>query len=102
MPEYKLLINPFAEIDLIEAKEWYDLQKENLGSEFIQEIRNTIRKISENPFQFPVIKFKIRKALILKFPYSVFFYIDDKIINIFAIFHTHRNPIVWKKRFKNT
>ena len=31
MKDYKLLINPFAELDLTEAKQWYDLQQENLG-----------------------------------------------------------------------
>ena len=99
MTEYKLLINPFAEADLIDTKEWYDLQKENLGLEFVNEVKKTIFRIQENPLQFPVIRAKIRKALVKRFPFSIFFYIDETVINVFAVFHTHRNPIIWKKRF---
>ena len=100
MIKYQLIINPFAEIDLYDAKKWYDLQKENLGSEFIQETENTIFQIKNNPFQFPLIKSKIHRAVVSRFPYSIFFYVDENIINVFAIFHTHRNPVIWKERFK--
>ena len=53
---YRLIINSFAELDLQIAKEWYDIQKEGPGSEFIYEIDNTLKRISNNPNQFPKIK----------------------------------------------
>lgn len=42
MKTYNLLINPFAELELEEAKDWYNLQQNNLGDKFINEIE-TIR-----------------------------------------------------------
>jgi hypothetical protein len=99
--EYKLIINPFAELELEEAKDWYNLQQDNLGNEFVMEIDKTIIRIKENPFQFPKEKKQIRKAVAKRFPYSLFFYVDDLIINIFAIFHSSKNPMIWKKRFEN-
>ena len=54
--EYKLIINPFAELELEDAKDWYNSQKDNLGSEFIMEIDKIIIRISEKPFQFPKVK----------------------------------------------
>lgn len=99
--EYKLIINPFAELELEEAKDWYNLQQDNLGNEFVMEIDKTIIRIIENPFQFPKEKKQIHKAVVKNFPYYLFFYVDDFLINIFAVFHSSRNPMIWKKRFEN-
>lgn len=101
MIKYKLIINPFAEQDLKDTKNWYDLQKEKLSIEFIEEVDILFKRIINNPFQFPVTKKnKIRKALVKRFPFSVLFYIEEDIINVFAVFHTYRNPNTWKKRIK--
>lgn len=99
MKDYKLLINPFAELELNEAKEWYNLQKDKLGDKFINEVDKTVMQINENPYQFPKEKKQIRKAVVKTFPYSIFFYVADNLINIFAVFHSSRNPMIWKKRF---
>ena len=98
MKKYNLIINPFAEEDIKESMEWYNLQKEKLGEEFFQEIKKTAFSIKENPFQFEEIKNEIRQAIIKRFPFLMFFYIDGSTINIFAVFHQKRNPRIWKKR----
>lgn len=100
MKIYNLLINPFAELELEEAKDWYNLQQDDLGERFVKEIDKTIIRINENPFQFPKEMKKIRKAIVNDFPYSIFFYMTDNLINVFAIFHSSRNPMIWKKRFR--
>ncbi|MEA2043067.1 MAG: type II toxin-antitoxin system RelE/ParE family toxin [Bacteroidota bacterium] len=99
--EYRLIIHPFAELELEEAKDWYSLQQGNLGNEFVIEIDKIIIRIIENPFQFSKEKKQIRKAVVKRFPYSLFFYEDNFTINIFAVFHSSRNPVIWKKRFEN-
>ena len=99
MTKFSLLINPFAEADLTDAKDWYDLQKDNLGVEFVEEVKKSIFRIQENPKQFPVVKKNIRKALVKRFPFLIFFYVENDLINVFAVFHVSRNPIIWKKRF---
>ena len=99
MKNYKLLINPFAELELDEAKEWYNLQQNNLGERFVNEIDITVIRIRENPFQFPKEKKQIRKAVVNNFPYSILFNVADNLINIFAVFHSSRNPMIWRKRF---
>ena len=42
MSSFKLIINPFAELDLQVACEWYDLKKEELGKESLSEFENTL------------------------------------------------------------
>ena len=98
MSVYRLIINPFAEQDILEARDWYNEQKENLGNELIQEIKQTVISIEVNPLQFPEVRKNIRRAIVNRFPYSIFFTVNTTVINVFALFHTSRNPKVWKKR----
>lgn len=95
--KYKLQIHPFAELDLEDLKNYYDLKNEELGEEFVAEVKKTIKRIEENPYQFPKEK-QARKALVKKFPFIIFFYIKELLIVVFAIFHTSRNPKKLNKR----
>lgn len=96
MKEWKLVINPFAEIDLKVAHEWYNLQKENLGNEFLSEIGKIIKLIKANPHQFSIKQKNIHKAVLKRFPFTIFYTIQNNLIIVFAVFHNSRNPIVWK------
>lgn len=98
MGKYKLIINPFAQQDILDAREWYNQQKKNLGDELLLEVKQSIISIENNPFQYPEVKESIRKAIVNRFPYSIFFTISTSTINIFALFHTSRNPKVWEIR----
>jgi plasmid stabilization system protein ParE len=89
-----------AKMDIYHAKKWYNLQKHNLGTEFIDEIDNVYERIKFNPNQFPIIKKDIRKAVVKRFPYCLYYVVEPEIIRIFAVFHNSRNPIIWKQRVK--
>jgi toxin ParE1/3/4 len=98
MIRYRLIISHFAESDLQVTKEWYDLQKANLGEDFVYEVDKTLQIVLLNPLQFPKIKGMIRRALTQKFPFGIFFFVEEDIINVIAIMHCSRNPIIWKDR----
>lgn len=98
MKKFNLKINPFAELDLEDSFEYYENQKEGLGEEFLSEVKTTLKRITENPDQFPKSSKDVRKALIDRFPFIIFFYVKEAIINVFAIFHCSRNPKKLGKR----
>jgi len=62
MKHYKLLINSFAERDIVSSKHYYDAQKEGLGDEFLLELKRTIKSIENNPYLYPKIIKSARKA----------------------------------------
>jgi hypothetical protein len=82
------------------AKEWYEIQQENLGNEFLEETEQILIQITKNPFQFPKSQKTIRKAVMKRFPFSIFFTMHKNLVIVFAIFHNSRNPIVWKNRLR--
>jgi len=98
MKQYSLIIHPFAEYDLKIAADWYYLQKEGLDQNFIEEIEKTILRIKQNPRQFAFVRKKMRMAIVKRFPYGLYYYVTDDVINVFAVFHFSRNPKVWRKR----
>jgi len=95
---YKIFIRPEAEIDLDEAYFWYESQKAGLGKAFAVEVDTCIASIKRNPFAHP-LKYKVvHKALVHRFPYGVFYLIEQQTIVVIAIFHAKRNPRVWQDR----
>ena len=102
MKKYRLIINAFAESDLEIASDWYASRREGLDQDFIEEFEKAIQRIQENPRQFAVVRMQIRMSIVKRFPYGIYFYITDDIINVFAVFHFSRNPKNLKKRFKPT
>ena len=95
---YKLIIKPLAELDTMEAAKWYNDHRDGLGNEFLLALEAKIHAIKRNPNQFSNKYKKVHRALTERFPYGIFYFIENKTIFIIAIVHTHRSPGVWKKR----
>lgn len=96
---YKLELFKAAEDDLEDALDYYLEETFSTAQKFFDAYLEILDRIANNPFQFPKAKGKIRKARFSKpFPYNAYFFIDDEIIFITAIFHDKRNPKIWKER----
>jgi len=100
MKHFSLIISPFAQSDLKIAADWYAERKEGLDREFIEEIEKTIHQIVGNPQQFAFVRKKIRMAIVKRFPFGIYYYIGEDVINVSAVFHFSRNPKVMRKRIK--
>ncbi|TAL20924.1 MAG: type II toxin-antitoxin system RelE/ParE family toxin [Nitrospirae bacterium] len=81
-----------------EAGDWYEQERTGLGLEFLAEIERLIQRIADNPKQFPILYRDVRKAVVRRFPYCVYFRERDQHIVVLAVFHSARNPAVWKQR----
>lgn len=94
----KLLVLPQAESDLETAFYWYESQKTGLGVYFIQHVENGISRIQKNPLLYPVEYRQTRKHLIKRFPFKIFYMIDNDTIIILAVLHSKRDISLAKKR----
>lgn len=96
--KYKLVITYVAEKDIHEAALWYKNIRTNLGHEFIESIDSSIKLIQQLPESFPKVYKNIRRILLKRFPFGIFYLIDKKKIIILAVFHVSRDPRSWKTR----
>ena len=95
---YRLLVRRQAKLDLQRAVRWYEAQQPGLGREFMVQADAVLDRVSGNPVQYQVIYRDVRRAILRKFPYGVFYRIDGTDIVVFAVVHLHRDPSSWQTR----
>jgi hypothetical protein len=80
--------------------QWYDQRQLGLGEKFLREIDQTVGRILENPFAFPVIRrrHKVRRAMIQRFPYRIFISLTDDTVVVHAVLHGHQEDRHWEDR----
>lgn len=94
----RLVVRPEGQLDAEEAALWYDSQQLGLGDRFLEELDELLARIAENPRQFPEIGLGARRGLLHRFPYAVYFLVEEDSSVIIAILHQSRNPNAWKLR----
>lgn len=94
-----LILTEKAEEDLDDAYHWYEEQEPGLGKEVIRCIDAKIANINRHPLHHLVVQSEnVRRALVSRFPFSIYFEIEEGLITIFAILHQRRSPDYWKSR----
>jgi len=94
----RVVVRSGAQRDLSRATVWYERQQNGLGGLFLDSIDRLLDRISSNPWQFPEVESGVRRGLLGRFPYGVYFVVDPTHIDIIAILHLQRNPQDWKRR----
>ena len=85
-----------AERDLLLATGWYLREAPHVVGSFAEEIDRTFQRISERPNMHPLVDAHVRRALVRRFPFSVFYRILPDWIEVVAVLHQSRDPRVWR------
>lgn len=89
---YKLEIRPLATMEILEAFDWYDLQREGLGGEFLDELEAFYTRLLRNPTSYGFYDKPVRQGRIDRFPYVVVFEIFNESVVVYSIFMTRQYP----------
>ena len=95
---YELIVRSDAEKDITEIVLWYETKLKGLGNRFITSLDATFQSIQRNPGIYPKVYKEFRRALLPRFPYGVFYIIENHYIIIFAVINGKRKPNTWKNR----
>lgn len=90
-----------AQNDLKTTFEWYENRQLGLGDEFLIAFENEKRYIERNPLQFEQKYNGIRKAIIKRFPYIIYFEPLSNQVVIYAVLHAKRSLANFQRRLKN-
>jgi toxin ParE1/3/4 len=93
-----LSVGPQAEKEAQESARWYNNESLGLGEAFLEIVEQALDAISENPYQFPRVHRDVRRALLKRFPFGIFFRIRPDRIKVLAIVHLSRDPARWQRR----
>ena len=84
--------------ELARARRWYDDRRAGVGDELVACVDAVIQQAVIAPETCARVHREVRRVLVRRFPYGVFFLAEDDRIVVLAIFHAHRDPAVWKRR----
>ncbi|MBI3927735.1 MAG: type II toxin-antitoxin system RelE/ParE family toxin [Armatimonadetes bacterium] len=91
-------IRAVAQADIEEAAQYYELQSSGLGQRFLDEVLSSLQSFESNPFRYPAVHDEIRRALVHRFPFGVFYLVEPEEVVVIAVMHGTRDPSRWKKR----
>ena len=98
MTEYRLVSEPQADREIEAAFQWYEKERAGLGLEFLEELRSTYYRIVEGPLKYQHLRSGIRRASLRRFPYAVYFAVEQSKIVVLAVLHASRDPAEWQRR----
>jgi toxin ParE1/3/4 len=87
-----------AEAEFDEAFDFYDGRRAGLGAEFTAEVQKVLDRIAANPLIHQEVFADIRKAVVRRFPYCVYYRPHTDRVEVIAVFHTSRDPSIWQGR----
>ena len=87
-----LKISKIASQEIESAREYYNLQKPTLGEAFRDDIKKAFENIELFPYLYPKITDELRRTILLRYPYSIFYAIVDNDIIILSVAHQHKKP----------
>ena len=94
----RVIFKPEAEADLADAYDWYEQRDAGLGAEFIRCVESCVHGIQRHPEMYPVVHKNVRQGITRRFPYSIFYFIENDTVYIVSVFHSSRDPSVWQER----
>lgn len=88
--------HPLFDADVIDAANWYDARALGLGDAFVQNVRQSVDSISDDPTRFAESHPGLRYQRVHRFPYIILFTVTESELLILGALHTARSIDKWK------
>lgn len=93
-----LFVRPEAEADLAEAYAFYQECRAGLGDDFLASAQEALEQVRAHPAQYEEVMPGVRRALLHRFPYCVFYVRVEGAISVIGVLHASRSPDHWRSR----
>ncbi|HKK53501.1 MAG TPA: type II toxin-antitoxin system RelE/ParE family toxin [Myxococcota bacterium] len=93
----RVRLEPAARVDLFEAAAWYAEKADGLGRQFITVFDEAMSTIRDSPEAFPVVFNDVRRMVLRRFPFAVFYVMDESETVVLAVQHERRSPDRWPR-----
>ena len=95
---FRLRVKPRVYSDIQEAYQWYEEQSVGLGAAFIKAVDDSLDRIAEHPESYPAVMENVRRAVLHRFPYGIFYFVEGDTVVVLACYHASRDPRGWQDR----
>jgi toxin ParE1/3/4 len=97
----RLIYHPAAEAELLEAVRFYEGRLTGLGERFLEEFESAISTIVETPEAGQKVEGDLRRYIMQRFPYGIYYRTDGDELRILVIKHHSRHPNYWSERLED-
>jgi plasmid stabilization system protein ParE len=94
----RLIYHPDAEAELLEAAQFYEQRVPGLGDRFLNEFDATVAEIQQAPERWPVIEGDLRRHVMRRFPYGIYYRVLGEELRVLVVKHHSRHPDYWRYR----
>ncbi|HPA45339.1 MAG TPA: type II toxin-antitoxin system RelE/ParE family toxin [bacterium] len=81
-----------------DAFDWYEKEMPGVGYKFLEQLDRTVQRIAHYPESCAEYSKEIRRALLNRFPYGLWYCAERDEIVVYAVAHLHRQPRHWIDR----
>ncbi len=92
------IFHPEARAEMRESVEFYEVQLDGLGSQFLSAVEQTAERISTHPEAGAPLARGFRKRIVPGFPYNIIYRIWEDYIYLVAVAQHRRRPGYWRER----
>ncbi len=96
----RLRVAPEDEDELAATAEWYEERRAGLGVELVAIVDRAFEEVLAAPLSYARWRpdRPYRKKLVKRFPYVIFFTVEDDVVTVIAVAHAKRRPGYWVGR----
>lgn len=94
----RIRVTPATAADIADAYHYYEGQREGLGEDFDGELRVALSLLLEFSEAGPVVHGALRRLLLRRFPYALYYRITDSEIVLRGCLHQHSDSPTWRRR----
>lgn len=96
----RLIYHPDAEMEVVEAVRFYEGREPGLGDRFLRDFDVSIAAILEAPHRWRVVEDDVRRFLMRRFPYGIYYRREGEDLRILVVKHHSRHPDYWRYRLR--
>jgi plasmid stabilization system protein ParE len=86
--------------EVAEAYGWYEERGAGLGDEFLRAFYAAVSKIQRQPTLFRAVYSDFRRLFLRRFPYFLYYRIEQDTIVFILLFHCARHPRVMRRELR--
>jgi plasmid stabilization system protein ParE len=94
----RLRVRKAARAEITAAFDWYLERSPAAAGRFLEALDAAIRLIEGAPERQPIIRGRLRRVLLRRFPYGVYYKLYPSTISVVGVIHGHRHPDTWLGR----